>query len=77
MLARAKTAGVHISAVCNHIHQHDGASGVRRMLGVLALADLAAVPLHIVDELGFVPFDRIGGELLLNPPIGTSGGRRS
>ena len=38
LLARAKTAGVHISAVCDHIHQHEGASGIRRMLGVLALA---------------------------------------
>jgi len=27
-----------IGAVCEAIHQHDGASGVRRMLGVLALA---------------------------------------
>ena len=38
LLARAKTAGVHISAVCDHIHQHEGASGIRRILGVLALA---------------------------------------
>jgi transposase len=38
LLARAKTAGVHISAVCDYIHQHEGAAGVRRMLGVLALA---------------------------------------
>jgi transposase len=38
LLARAKTAGVHISAICDHIHQHEGASGIRRMLGVLALA---------------------------------------
>src|SRR5206468_6931075 len=38
LLARAKTAGVHISAVCDSIHQHEGASGIRRMLGVLALA---------------------------------------
>jgi transposase len=38
LLARAHTAGVHISAVCTYIHQHDGAAGVRRMLGVLALA---------------------------------------
>ena len=27
-----------ISAVCDHIHRHDGAAGVRRILGVLALA---------------------------------------
>jgi transposase len=38
LLARAATAGAHISAVCTSIHQHDGASGVRRILGVLALA---------------------------------------
>ena len=38
LLARATTAGAHISAVCTYIHQHEGASGVRRMLGVLALA---------------------------------------
>jgi transposase len=38
LLARATTAGAHISAVCEYIHHHEGASGVRRMLGVLALA---------------------------------------
>jgi transposase len=38
LLARARTAGLHISAVCTYIHQHEGAAGVRRMLGVLALA---------------------------------------
>jgi transposase len=38
LLARAATAGAHISAVCTHIHQHDGVRGVRRILGVLALA---------------------------------------
>ena len=38
LLARAKTAGAHIGAVCDAIHHHDGVSGVRRILGVLALA---------------------------------------
>lgn len=38
LLARAATAGAHISAVCAHIYQHEGAGGVRRILGVLALA---------------------------------------
>lgn len=38
VLARATTAGPHISAVCTHIHQHEGAAGIRRLLGVLALA---------------------------------------
>ena len=38
MLTRARTAGPHISRVCESIHQHEGAAGVRRILGVLALA---------------------------------------
>jgi transposase len=38
LLARAATAGAHISAVCAHIHHHEGAGSVRRILGVLALA---------------------------------------
>ena len=38
LLARAKTAGPHISTLCTHIHEHEGAAGVRRILGVLALA---------------------------------------
>ena len=38
LLARAKTAGPSIGTVCDAIHQHDGAVGVRRILGVLSLA---------------------------------------
>ena len=38
LLAAAKRAGSAISAVCDHIHRHDGAAGVRRILGVLSLA---------------------------------------
>ena len=38
LLAAAHTAGAAIGAVCDHIHQHDGAAAVRRVLGVLALA---------------------------------------
>jgi hypothetical protein len=38
VLSAAHHAGTAIGAVCDHIHQHDGASGVRRILGVLALA---------------------------------------
>jgi transposase len=37
-LARAKTAGPSIGVICEHIHQHECAAGVRRILGVLALA---------------------------------------
>ena len=38
LLDRARRAGAHLHAVCTHIHTHDGAVGVRRIQGVLALA---------------------------------------
>ena len=38
LLAAAHAAGASIGALCDHIHQHDGAIAVRRILGVLALA---------------------------------------
>jgi transposase len=38
ILMRARTAGTHIYAVCEAIHQREGESGLRRILGVLALA---------------------------------------
>jgi transposase len=38
LLGAAKGAGPSISAICDHIHRHEGAAGVRRILGVLALA---------------------------------------
>ncbi|MGH7635286.1 MAG: Mu transposase domain-containing protein, partial [Gemmatimonadaceae bacterium] len=38
LLAAAHAAGPSLGAVCDHIHRHDGAAAVRRILGVLALA---------------------------------------
>ena len=38
LLARARHAGAHLHAVCTYIHDHEGAAGVRRILGVLSLA---------------------------------------
>jgi transposase len=38
LLEAAMRVGPSVSAICDHIHQHEGAAGVRRMLGVLALA---------------------------------------
>ena len=38
LLAPRTTPAPSIGAVCDHIHQHEGAAGVRRILGVLALA---------------------------------------
>ncbi len=46
LLARAERAGTHIGALCQAIHRAEGELGVRRILGVLALAKkfgLAAV----------------------------------
>jgi transposase len=37
LLAAAQRAGPSISAICDHIHGHEGDAGVRRILGVLAL----------------------------------------
>jgi transposase len=55
LLARAKNAGVHISAVCEYIHQHEGPAGVRRMLGVLALAKKYGAP--VVDDAAKAALD--------------------
>jgi transposase len=38
LLGAAHTAGASIGTVCDHIQTHDGAGGVRRILGILALA---------------------------------------
>ncbi|HEX3061605.1 MAG TPA: IS21 family transposase [Usitatibacter sp.] len=38
LLAAAHRAGPAIGALCDHIHRHEGALAVRRILGVLALA---------------------------------------
>ncbi len=38
LLRRAHFAGTHIGTLCDQIHRTDGAPGVRRILGVLALA---------------------------------------
>jgi transposase len=38
LLNVAHHAGASVGALCDHIHSHDGAAGVRRILGVLALA---------------------------------------
>jgi transposase len=38
LLARAERAGPRTGALCQHLHRHEGEAGVRRILGVLALA---------------------------------------
>ena len=44
LLGRATRAGRAIGTLCTMIHQHDGPVGVRRILGVLALAKQHGVP---------------------------------
>ena len=38
LLAASKRAGPAVGTICDHIHRHDGVAGVRRILGILALA---------------------------------------
>ena len=38
LLEAAMRVGPSVSTICDHIHRHDGEAGVRRVLGVLALA---------------------------------------
>src|SRR5690348_15219845 len=38
LLGAAQSAGPSIGALCDHIHHHDGAGAIGRILGVLALA---------------------------------------
>jgi hypothetical protein len=44
LLARAARAGSHIGTFCDAIHRHQGASGIRRILGVLSLARKHGAP---------------------------------
>jgi transposase len=38
LLEAAMRVGPSVSTICDHIHQHEGQAGIRRILGVLALA---------------------------------------
>ena len=38
LLEAAMRIGPAVSTICDHIHQHEGEAGVRRILGVLSLA---------------------------------------
>ena len=48
LLTAGKHAGPSVGALCDHIHQHDGAAGVRRILGVLSLVKQHGPP--VVEE---------------------------
>ena len=38
LLEAAMRVGPSVSTICDHIHRHEGEAGIRRILGVLALA---------------------------------------
>ena len=73
-LARARTAGPHIHEVCEAIHQRESEYGVRRILGVLALAkkhgpavvDEAA---KVALELGVPTYRFLRNYLDRRPPV--------
>ena len=74
LLAAAKTAGPSLGAICDHIHQHDGAVGVRRMLGVLALARkhgpaVAEVAATAALDLGVPTYHFLRRYLDRRPPV--------
>jgi transposase len=74
LLHRARSAGAHIGALCEQIHKSDGEPGVRRILGVLALAkkhgpavvDDAA---HAALELGAPSYRFVRRYLERRPPV--------
>ena len=58
LLAAAKRAGPAISAVCDHIHRHDGVAGVRRILGVRARRGWSRSPAAVPPLLAATPRQR-------------------
>jgi len=74
LLTRATTAGPHLGTLCDHIHRQEGAAGIRRIQGVLALAkkhgpavvDAAA---HTALELGVPTYRFLRRYLERRPPV--------
>ena len=55
LLGRATTAGPSIGALCRHLHAHNGAHGIRQILGVLTLAKKHGVA--VVDDAAKTALD--------------------
>ena len=74
LLRRAHTAGTHIGTLCEQIHRTDGESGVRRILGMLALARKHG-PASVDDaaqaalELGIPNYRFVRRYLERRPPV--------
>ena len=65
--ARAQTAGTHIGTLCEQIHRDDGEPGVRRILGVLALARKHGAA--AVDDAATAALEPGAPNLPLRPPL--------
>jgi transposase len=74
LLGAAHAAGPSIGALCDHIHGHDGAVAVRRILGVLALAKKHGPAVvenasHTALELGVPSYRFLRRYLERQPPL--------
>jgi hypothetical protein len=74
LLAAARTAGPSLGALCDYIHQHDGAVAIRRILGVLALAKkhgpaIAEDAAHAALEMGVPTYRFVRRYLERHPPL--------
>ena len=74
LLARAQRAGPHLGTLCEHIHRDDGAAGVRRIQGVLALAKqhgpaVVTDAAHAALELGVPTYRFLRRYLERRPPV--------
>jgi len=74
LLAAAKTGGASIGHVCAYIHDHEGEVGVRRILGVLALAKKHGAPIvedaaKTALEIGVPTYHFIRRYLERRPPV--------
>jgi len=73
-LAAAHFAGSSIGALCDHMHQHEGISAPRRILGVLAVAKkhgpaVVENAAHTAIELGFPTYRFLRRYLERQPPL--------
>jgi transposase len=74
LLEAAMRVGPSVSAICDHIHRHEGEAGVRRILGVLALAKTHG-PVVVEDaakaalDLGVPTYRFVRRYLERRPPV--------
>src|SRR5699024_551238 len=74
LLAAAQRVGPSVAAIADYIHQHDGAAGVRRILGLLALAKRYGPPVvedaaKVAVDLGVLTYRFVRHYLDRRPPV--------